>query len=1315
VPEAAAPAEEGTAAPGPAESTEEEAPAAEEEPAAEAPSAPGGAAAAAPSTPALAPGVPAATGAPTPSPGGGALPAPTEAQAAAAAEELPPQAATGDLVPAEREVALTSLGEDAIPGADVAEGGGGGGGGDGGAAEAEPEAAEPPPDVAQMKPAEALGAVSTLEPVALDNALGGVRSSVSNDIGARREDLATNPPSVERPIGAPISKQELAAAVPPAPALPKKPDATKVAAVAPGADKKTPAPAATPDAPPAAITKLQTPNVGSDQGGTVTAEDAAKAKRAISRMPVSDPGLDQTAGPPPVMALEGNADPARMVEQHDKLRGQLTEARGRGAAEVAAPMGEEALFPKVPAETLRGKVASSGGGGGAKGGAAAKAGGGGKGGGGGGGGGAGDDAAISIIAKEKKGDEIATAVGKAQGDVAGAESDHAAKVSEVATKQTKAIADAEKENAQQQADARHDTEAKVADGRGAWARAQDDTLRKADSDASEKVAGAATAVNDRAAQANEQAAHKVDEGNKQAAQARKQGEEKAEQERDKGDQDSDGFFSWAASAVQALVNQVKAAIQKALEAARRFIKDALDKAKKAAVDLIEKSRQWVVDKLHQAGDLLIGIGNVALAAFPGLRDKFTNLIKGAVAVGEGLVNKLADGLKKGVSALLDAWAAELDMALGLLAKGLELAVEALGAVVKGAIELAKKVADAVGEFVQIIKDVAHNPGAWLRSLGAAIVDGIKRFPKAALAAIKEWFNSKIEGLISIGKTLWNVVTGKLGLGEIVKLAFDAIKAVLPTILVRILIEKLVSLLVPAVAAVMAIVEALQAAWGTVTTLLKNFQLFIAFLKAIKSGSAGPKFAELLAGGVVLLLDFVANFLLAKLGTALKKLAAKLVAIAQRLLKKLAASLKKAVGKIKQKLGIGKPKKAKDKKPPKDEDKTKKEEKKKLRKAMRRLRISLFRGIPEERVRPTVEKIAQKFQVSSIIKPGERSWTLGFHVNPEDTTEGAVSDRGRGVKESAEQAESAKNAAISNVKAQQTALAGAAASPSTTAPAAKPSAQEIGRQANEKGKEFQRDVEGTFRALEATGSTSVVSADDPTVAALLKPGQGGFVVTEPGQDPTLGPGEKGPGGFDTVIVRGDQVIIIESKRSRPEAFKEKSKAKTEKLLAAQDPGAVKQLKRSTLFRVVKKAAELSQAGFAKSIVQAAASGVPFLSAKRRLAVNQVSAVTTNLVANLGRLQGQLGAALAAAKDLPEPARSAERTRIGKALETVTKILNREGGRIQIILATTQEPSDAQLNVIQAMVNESARDLTKVDIAAIKVAIVHGGKIIGGRPR
>jgi hypothetical protein len=129
------------------------------------------------------------------------------------------------------------------------------------------------------------------------------------------------------------------------------------------------------------------------------------------------------------------------------------------------------------------------------------------------------------------------------------------------------------------------------------------------------------------------------------------------------------------------------------------------------------------------------------------------------------------------------------------------------------------------------------------------------------------------------------------------MAWEGIKSAIPPALIQILIEKVISMIVPAAGAVLAIIEGLQAAWGTVSRVIQAFDRFMGFLKAVKTGQSGPQFGAALAAAGVVLIDFVSNWLLKRVRGAASKVAAKVKEIAKKIGRKLKAATKKLGGKF----------------------------------------------------------------------------------------------------------------------------------------------------------------------------------------------------------------------------------------------------------------------------------------------------------------------------------------------------------------------------------------------------------------------------------
>jgi hypothetical protein len=231
------------------------------------------------------------------------------------------------------------------------------------------------------------------------------------------------------------------------------------------------------------------------------------------------------------------------------------------------------------------------------------------------------------------------------------------------------------------------------------------------------------------------------------------------------------------------------------------------------------------------------------------------------------------------------------------------------------------------------------------------------------------------------------------------MAWEGIKSAIPPALIQILIEKVISMIVPAAGAVLAIIEGLQAAWGTVSRVIQAFDRFMGFLKAVKTGQSGPQFGAALAAAGVVLIDFVSNWLLKRVRGAASKVAGKVKEIAKKIGRKLKAATKKLggkFGKVKDKF-FGKKgnKEGKDSKHNQDnkhsnEQKADKDSKnkEKLDKAVRELepkiRSLLQRGVSGIRLRAQLAfwRLSYRLSELRVNKQGGRGLQFFAKVNPE---------------------------------------------------------------------------------------------------------------------------------------------------------------------------------------------------------------------------------------------------------------------------------------------------------------------------------------------
>ncbi|MET7308051.1 eCIS core domain-containing protein [Streptomyces sp. NPDC005571] len=762
------------------------------------------------------------------------------------------------------------------PAAEKEEGSGSCGGGGGGAAPEEKQ--EEPPDVSGQDPKAAIGTVSKLAPDQAAAAMPGVDAAADKKVGEEQRRLDANPPKRERPSGAPQTQSGLPEAAAPADRVTGKveklgPEDRIEKQKAKGSEKAEGAkPTDNTPPPPAPV------------ADKLTAEEAKNVDAAADAVPTVDPELqNKTVGPAPKIRLEGESDPKRTDDQAKALKEKQSDIQSTGREDAAKPMGEDRIFPNAPQEQLVGKATAGGkrgGGGGPEVGSAPKPG-------------------VGAVAKQERGSEIQGAAGQAQGDLAVKEKEQ--QQGEQQAKQGKQT-EIDREvtrNAEKQTAERGRAADDAQRARESWRNEQDqkieDADRKSEKEHTDKNKEIVKARDDK----DKEVGDRKDKDNAQIDTEREKAEKEAEKKKEE-EKPSGGFFGWVADKVKSAFNAILDAVTKVFDAARKAVNGIIDTFKDWANKAIDFVRDLAIKAINVLADALIAIGDVLLAAFPELRDKFRKAIEGLRDKAIAAVNALADGLKKAVNALLDALAAGLNSLLDALEAGIKAVIKIYQAVILGAIKFAQAAIEALGKFAALVADIAPDPGGWISKAGSSAKAGITDHLWGAIkTGVKRWFDTKVEGILGLGKAVINVlVKGCVSIKQIGKMAWDAIIASLPMMIASLVIEKVVSMIVPAAGAILTIVQGLMAAWQSVSSILSAFSKFWAYLKAVKAGPAACLFAEAVAAGVVVLLDFIANFLLQRLGSATKGVGKRLKAMAERImkgLKKTGKGAKKAAG------------------------------------------------------------------------------------------------------------------------------------------------------------------------------------------------------------------------------------------------------------------------------------------------------------------------------------------------------------------------------------------------------------------------------------
>ncbi|MFJ3954410.1 DUF4157 domain-containing protein [Streptomyces libani] len=829
---------------------------------------------------------------PTAAPKGAAGPggAPSVAQAAVgpAAEQAENPGKMGAPAPegakAQPDASLEKDGGGCAPPEPAAEkeekGGSCGGGGGGGKAPAEKQ--EEPPDVSGQDPKAALSTVSKLSPDQAQGAMPGVDAAADKKVNEEQKRLEANPPQRERPSGAPQTQSS-----PPEAEAPETAVSGKLERVGPeGQGEKQRAKGSEKAQGARPTDHVTAPQLPPSKDGKLTAGDAKSVEAAADKVPTTDPELrNKTVGPAPKIKLEGASDPQRTDRQAEKLKDKQGTIQDTGRADASKPMGEDKIFPDAPREQLTGKASGRAGGGG---GGRQSA-----------GGGAGQH--VGVVAKQERGAELKSGAAQSQTDLSAKEKEHRQGEQQAKREKQQEIDNEVARNAEQQTAERGRAAEQAGTERQNWRDEQDKKIEKADKDTEKEHKDGNQKITKERDGKDKEVDDRKNNDNKDIDTKAEQAEKDAEKKKEEKKGESDSLFGKLLDAVGDFFKGLLDAVTAIFDAARNAINSVIDKFKEFANKAIDAVRDFAIKAINVLADALIAIGDVLLAAFPELRDRFRKAIEGLRDAAIATVNKLADGLKKAVNTLLDALAAGLNKLLDVLEAGVKAVIKAYQAVVTAAIKFAEAAIEALGKFAALVADIAPDPGGWLSKAGSAAKTGIQEHLWGAIkSAVKQWFDTKVEGILGLGKAVINVLLkGCMSLKQIGKMAWDAIIASLPMMIASLVIEKVVSMIVPAAGAILTIVQGLMAAWESISSILTAFGKFFAYLKAVKAGPAACLFAEAVAAGVVALLDFLTNLLLQRLGRAAKGVGTRLKAMAQKItagLKRTGKGARKVAGK-----------------------------------------------------------------------------------------------------------------------------------------------------------------------------------------------------------------------------------------------------------------------------------------------------------------------------------------------------------------------------------------------------------------------------------
>ncbi|MCZ4513035.1 DUF4157 domain-containing protein [Streptomyces sp. ActVer] len=764
-------------------------------------------------------------------------------------------------------------------------GGSGGGGGRGGGSAAVPAAkgkgkkdSGPAPNLSQVSPEAGLSTASNLKPHKALEAMAGVGGSVDRTVGDEHKALAAAPPSMQRPAGAPQTLQG-------------KPKADAPAQYSQDPARKSEAP----EEEKAEVTGAKEPEgqieaeKAEEPGGWDTFKmalgfgigwladklgfevDAQELAAKFAGLPTKDEALKQAqAGNAPGVELQGEAD-RTAGEQGAAVdtKGQETVTTGRDDA--ARPMGENQVYPDVPKEQLKAKVPGpEGGKGGVPEGGAST--------------GAVPPEAASEVAEHDRGPQFKAAFsdgqkGMSEGrqtkdrDFRDSQAKHKQKVdAEVAA------------NTESQTGEREKALGDVTAQRADWRKEQDEELKKLGTKKSERHDKVRKDVQDKEKKTDDDVDKEKKDGDKKIQDENTKAEQDAEKKRDDSVNDSGNWISKAFDWIKEKVLEIKNAIVRVIKAARDAVVGFIKNFKETVERWINEARKFIVDAIKNLIDDLIEFARALVRGIIELANRIRKFISGLISAAIAMVNRLAKILKQIITDLLHAIGKLLGSILSILKKMLLDVIKAVIAAVRTVLEYASKILGALGEFMMIAVDFLSDPGGWLSGAKNSAVDGAKNHLfREVQAAVKQWFQSKIEEILGIPKAMIDkLIKGGFTLERIVKETWDAIVPQLPFIIGEIVITKVIAKLIPGAGWVMAVIDAIRTAIGALSEILRAIGAVITWLKAVRQGGAGILFAKAVAAGIVALLELAYEFLLNGIGKYVAKVGRRLKSVALNL-------------------------------------------------------------------------------------------------------------------------------------------------------------------------------------------------------------------------------------------------------------------------------------------------------------------------------------------------------------------------------------------------------------------------------------------------
>ncbi|MEU1405973.1 DUF4157 domain-containing protein [Streptomyces sp. NPDC005728] len=735
----------------------------------------------------------------------------------------------------------------------------------------------PAPNLSQVSPEAGLSTAAGLKPHKALEAMGGVGGSVDRTVGDEHKQLAAAPPSMQRPAGAPQTlegkpKTDAPAQYSQDPAQKSEAPEQENAEVAGAKQPEGQIEAEKAEEP----SGWQTFKMALGFGIGWLAEklgfkvDKQELAAKFAGLPTKDEALKQAqAGNAPGVQMQGAAD------QTAGEQGSAVDAKGQETVDTARDdsgrsMGEDQVYPDAPQEQLKGKVPGADG---AKAAAPGKA-----------STGAVPPDAASAVAEHDRGPEFQAAFSQGQKGMSDGRQTKDKDFRDSQQKHRQQVDGEVDKNTRDQAGERTKALDEVTAQRADWRKEQDQELQKLGTEKTERSEKLRKDVEDREKKTDDDVSKQKTDSDKQIKDKGDQAETDAKAKTDGAAKDSGNWLTKAFDWIKEKVIEIKNAIVRIIRDARDAVVGFIKNFKETVERWINEARKFIVDTVKNLINDLIEFAKAMVRAVIELAARIRKFITNLIAAAIAFVTRLAARLKQIVTDLLNALAKMLSDILNILKKMLTDVIRSVIDAIKTILDYASKLLGAFGEFMMIAIDFLDDPGGWLSGAKNSAVDGAKNHLfREVQAAVKQWFQSKIEEIIGVPKAIIDkLIKGGFTLERIVKETWDAVVPQLPFIIGEIVITKVIAKLIPGAGWVTAVIDAIRTAIGALGEILRAMGAVLAWLRAVRQGGAGILFAKAVAAGIVALLELAYQALLdgigkyvAKVGRRLKGVAAKL--------------------------------------------------------------------------------------------------------------------------------------------------------------------------------------------------------------------------------------------------------------------------------------------------------------------------------------------------------------------------------------------------------------------------------------------------------